>query len=1499
MSAVPARADRTRVDEEHRRRRIRVPGPGLVFAAIVALVVGFGAPSVAVASHVETQLTGVCAQKSNGLARVAAGPGDCRPKQETFVAIWPGPTELCIQPDGSVRSFSSAKACTRMKPPGEIVTVPSSTPMTFCAPASGVLRRVDAATACGPGETRYVIGNHDPSDIVLDGDDVLENEPAGTDVGTFSITDADPAATPTFSLVAGPGDDDNASFAISGDVLETAAEFDFEAKTTYSIRVRATDGYGGSIEEAFTIDVLDVDEDVPPTAIDDTATVAEDTSASAIDVLANDVDPDAGPISIDQVTQPSNGTVVIAAGAAYLTYAPDADYCTDPPGTTTDDFTYTLAPGGSTATVAMTVTCVDDAPTAVDDTATVAEDSGATALDVLANDTDVDGAFAIASATDPANGTVALTGGAPGAHTGLTYEPDADFCNDPPGTTTDDFTYTLAPGGATATVSVTVICVDDGPLAGDDTFTGADSAIGNTAFVIDDPTDGPPSVAGPHVLVTGSLLANDGDPDSAGELAIVAGTFATEDGGTVTLEADGDAVFRPAAGRSCTDTLDAFEYTVIGAADPGGPSDVGRVIIQVAGCVWYVSNAADGNAGTSTAPFDTLAQAGAATPNGDAIFVFEGDGTTTGYDTGIGLDGGQQLIGEAADLVVLGRSLHDGVPSDRPMLTATENLDAISISSGNHIAGLTLDPGVGGGGISGGGSSHEIHDVRIIDTGTKGDDPGIDLVRTTGTVELYDLIILNDAIGIALDEVGHALFDGPGLVSVHSRGAPALVAELSDLDGSRFDQLIAEDSAAGGIRLAATTGAVTIGGLDLDTTGTVPAFLLDFSGPVTVEAAGTADITAAGGPAVHVLGSSGSTLAFDSVSSTSPTYGVSLSSFGTGTFSASGGTLTSGGAAFDIAGGSGDIGYGGTIGDGAGTLSARVQDRTGGTVTVSGPITDGPDAGGGILLTGNTGGATVFSGATKTLSTETASAIRFELSDGHALSLTGGGLDVDTTAGSGVTASASGSIAITGAGNTIDTTTGAAITVLATDIASDGMTLQRVSSDGAPFGIGLNATGTAGRLMVTGLGSTAQGGDHSGGTIQNTVGAGISFANTVNPSFRNVRVLNAGASGVAGAGVAGFSFTYGTISGAGDAVGEDAIAFDGVGGDNLTGAVDISGNVITEPFTDGITIANAGGTIGSATISGNRIEKDALATDGAALRLAAKGSASGAATLTKATVSSNVLHGFAAGTGIVITGGNEAGPAKATLGTPNSPMNVIAVTGNRMDGGNGGLNGQPEAFTTVQVFGVADGNVDVSSNGTTTEPLRHLDCMAIETTVAGTATVSTRITNNVIDAGSRSGCPGIGQTATTLNGIGPTLRGSILNNDVRATGGPGISVESAGNASDVTVQVSANTVAAPTGSGFAGIDLTSGGMAGDAALCVAVTINQATGSSGPFGVVPGIVLRKIGTDPNVNSFGIQGLAPSPAASPTVENYVNSQNPTATGTFLSSATSGFTSCTAVA
>ena len=96
--------------------------------------------------------------------------------------------------------------------------------------------------------------------------------------------------------------------------------------------------------------------------------MAEDSAATAIDVLANDsTAPDTGEtLTITGVTQPAGGTVVITGGGSGLTFQPASP---DFAGTTT--FTYTVSDGNGgtdTATVTMTVTNVNDPPVAVDDT---------------------------------------------------------------------------------------------------------------------------------------------------------------------------------------------------------------------------------------------------------------------------------------------------------------------------------------------------------------------------------------------------------------------------------------------------------------------------------------------------------------------------------------------------------------------------------------------------------------------------------------------------------------------------------------------------------------------------------------------------------------------------------------------------------------------------------------------------------------------------------------------------------------------------------------------------------------------------------------------------------------------------------------------------------------------------------------------------------------------------------------------------------------------------
>ena len=100
--------------------------------------------------------------------------------------------------------------------------------------------------------------NESPTNIGLSNSSVAENQPVGTTVGTLSTTDPDIGNTFTYTLVAGEGSTDNAKFTISGNVLKTAAVFDYELKKSYTIRIRSTDQGGLYVERTKTITVTNL-----------------------------------------------------------------------------------------------------------------------------------------------------------------------------------------------------------------------------------------------------------------------------------------------------------------------------------------------------------------------------------------------------------------------------------------------------------------------------------------------------------------------------------------------------------------------------------------------------------------------------------------------------------------------------------------------------------------------------------------------------------------------------------------------------------------------------------------------------------------------------------------------------------------------------------------------------------------------------------------------------------------------------------------------------------------------------------------------------------------------------------------------------------------------------------------------------------------------------------------------------------------------------------------
>ena len=132
---------------------------------------------------------------------------------------------------------------------------------------------------------------------------------------------------------------------------------DREHTPSYDATVTATDRSNASDSITVTINVSNVNE--APTAVNDTATTAEDQSVR-IDVLANDTDPDTekAALRVSVLTQPLNGRARVESDRT-ITYTPNANFAGD------NSFTYRVSDGSlsDAGSVTVTVEAVNDAPT--------------------------------------------------------------------------------------------------------------------------------------------------------------------------------------------------------------------------------------------------------------------------------------------------------------------------------------------------------------------------------------------------------------------------------------------------------------------------------------------------------------------------------------------------------------------------------------------------------------------------------------------------------------------------------------------------------------------------------------------------------------------------------------------------------------------------------------------------------------------------------------------------------------------------------------------------------------------------------------------------------------------------------------------------------------------------------------------------------------------------------------------------------------------------------
>lgn len=405
--------------------------------------------------------------------------------------------------------------------------------------------------------------NDAPTNISLNSSSVQENQPVGTLVGNLSSTDQDSGDTHTYSLVSGTGDTGNDDFSISGSQLQTAASFNREAKSSYTIRVQTDDNNGGTFEKVFTITITNVNEDPTDIALDNSS-VQENLPVGTLVGNFSSIDPDSGDsftyklVTGDGSTDNNSFTI----SGAQLKTAEMFDRETKAAYAIRVE---TRDSGGKTYQEAFTITITNanDAPVAVDDSSTTDEDTDLTVLaaGVLGNDSDPDSDSLTVMSADYASAYGAVV--AVAANGGFTYDPRAAASLQALNvgeTITDTFSYIVQDGHLgfdTAVVRITVTGVNDAPSAVND----------NVTTVLETAVDITP-------------LDNDSDPDTTDSLSITEYTQGSH--GTVNDNGSGTLTYTPEA-----DYLggDFFTYTI---QDGNGTTDTATVNVTVNPKTYYV-----------------------------------------------------------------------------------------------------------------------------------------------------------------------------------------------------------------------------------------------------------------------------------------------------------------------------------------------------------------------------------------------------------------------------------------------------------------------------------------------------------------------------------------------------------------------------------------------------------------------------------------------------------------------------------------------------------------------------------------------------------------------------------------------------------------------------------------------------------------------------------------------------------------------------------------------
>ncbi|WP_408891256.1 cadherin-like domain-containing protein [Myxococcus faecalis] len=375
-----------------------------------------------------------------------------------------------------------------------------------------------ALAACGGGEDKKPPAPPPPANTAPSGhDDLLAtDEDTALVIPGASLVSNDVDADGDSLTVTAVGKATHGGVTLVGGTVTFTPEADFFGTATFEYTV----GDGRLTDTArVTVTVNAVND--APVAVADSASTDEDVAlvVPAATLVANDTDVDGDTLWVAGVGAATHGTVTLADGN--VTFTPEANHHGSA------SFEYTVSDGllTHTATVAVTVRSVEDAPVAVADTVYARRNTSRyiKVEELTANDDMGDGFLLnLAGVGSAVHCTVKIDGGM------IDFRPEADF------TGSATFQYTVRNLAGTTSASVTVI-VGEAPVAVDDTV----STLEDTVLVIP----------------TATLVANDVDVDT--DDLLVEGVYSATNG-TVKLEGQ-NVIFTPAVDFFGTAT---FRYEV-------------------------------------------------------------------------------------------------------------------------------------------------------------------------------------------------------------------------------------------------------------------------------------------------------------------------------------------------------------------------------------------------------------------------------------------------------------------------------------------------------------------------------------------------------------------------------------------------------------------------------------------------------------------------------------------------------------------------------------------------------------------------------------------------------------------------------------------------------------------------------------------------------------------------------------------------------------------------